>query len=115
MNVQPFGANFSKTKSISATSTSGSVTLDSTDVSSTPTPQNSGPSGGSAVMRIINAGPNTVFLRWGVGAQTALVTDMPMLAGTIELFTKSDATDTVAAICASAQTALVYITCGEGM
>ena len=113
--ILPFGANFSKTKSISASSTTASCTIDATDVSSTPTPANAGPSGGKAVMRVVNAGPNTAFIRWGVGAQTALTTDMPVLAGTVELFTKSEDTDTVAAICASAQTATLYVTCGEGL
>lgn len=110
-----FGPNFSKTQTISATSTSASCTLDATDVSSTPTPANAGPSGGKAVMRIVNAGPNTAFIRWGVGTQTALATDMPILAGTAELFTKSEDTNTVAAICASTQTATIYVTCGEGI
>lgn len=114
MNVQPFGPNFSKTKSIACTSTTASATLDATDVSSTPTQTNAGPSGGASVMRIVNAGPNTAFIRFGVGAQTAVATDMPILAGTVEVFTKSPLVDTVAAICAAAQTATLYITCGEG-
>ena len=115
MNVQPFGPNFSKTKSISATSTSASVTLDATDVNYTPTWPNACPTGGHTAIRIVNAGPNTVFIRYGVGAQTAVATDMPVLAGTVELFCKAGAADTVAAICAATQTATVYITCGEGM
>jgi len=114
MNVAPFGPNFSKTKTLSASQTTGSVTLDTTDVSSTPTPANSGPSGGHSVLRIVNAGPNTAFVGWGVGAQTALTSWMPVLAGTIEVFSKAAAVDTVAAICASGQTATLYITCGEG-
>jgi len=115
MNVQPLAPNFSKTKSISATASTASATLDGTDVSSTPTPANAGPSGGKSVMRIVNAGPNTAFIRYGVGAQTAVTTDMPILAGTSELFSKGGDVDTVAAICASAQTATIYITCGEGV
>lgn len=110
----PFGPNFSKTKSISASSTTASATLDATDVSSTPSPQYAGPSGGHMVMRIVNVGPNTAFVGWGVGAQTALTTWMPILAGTIEVFTKAADVDTVAAICAATQTATLYITCGEG-
>lgn len=120
VNVAPFGPNFSKSKTISATSTSSSVTLDATDVSSTPSVGSATPafvggaSGGHSVMRIVNAGPNTAFIRFGVGAQTALTTDMPILAGAIELFSKAADTDTVAAICAASQTATVYVTCGEG-
>lgn len=113
MNVQPFTPNYSKTKSISVTNSSSSATLDATDVASTPTNPGAGPSGGNNVMRILNAGPSTVFVRFGVGAQTAVTTDMPILAGSVELFTKTPATDTVAAITASS-TATLYITCGEG-
>lgn len=114
--MQAFGPNFSKTKTLSATATTSSVTLDATDVSSTPTPAFSGPSGGHSVMRIVNAGPNTVFLRWGVGAATgsAVTTDMPMLSGTVEVFSKAADVDTVAGICGGSGTATVYITCGEG-
>jgi hypothetical protein len=108
MNVNPFSPDFANTKSISATSTSASATLATTDT-------NTGTLGqGFNVIRVVNAGPNTVFLRWGVGTQTALTTDMPMLAGTVEVFTKSPNDTTVAAICAATQTATVYITCGEG-
>ena len=112
-NVNPFGPNFSKTKMITATSTSSSVTLDATDV------QNSAGTGnaGHSVMRIVvqgTAGTGKVFLRWGTGAQTALTTDMPMLSGYTEVFTKANTTDTVAAITSGSDTANVYITCGEG-
>lgn len=108
MNVQPFAPDFAKTKSISATSTTASATLDALDVNSSTN------IGGFSVMRVVNVGPNTAFIRWGVGAQTALTTDMPVLAGTVETFTKGNSTDTVAAICASGQTATIYVTCGEG-
>lgn len=101
MNVQPFTPNFSKTKTISATSSSSSITLDSTDLV------------GNNVMRIANAGTATAFVRWGTGAQTALTSDMPVLSGTIEVFTKDPTTTVVAAITASS-TATVYVTCGEG-
>jgi hypothetical protein len=109
MNVQPFSPDFANTKSISATSTSANVAIAAVDF-------NTGTLGqGYNVMRIVNAGPNTVFLRWGTASTTtALATDMPMLAGTVEVFTNSPDTSYVAAICASAQTATVYITCGEG-
>lgn len=115
MNVAAFGPNFSKTKTISATSTTASATLDATDVNSTPTPANSGPSGGHSVMRIANLGPNKAFIRWGVGAQTALATDMAVLPGVVELFSKAGDVDTVAAICAATETATISITCGEGI
>lgn len=102
MTVTPFTPNFSKTKSISVTSTTASVTLDATDSGT-----------GNMVMRIANAGTATAFVRWGNGAQTALVTDLPILSGTVEVFSKTDNVDTVAAITSSG-TATLYITCGEG-
>lgn len=113
MNVQPFTPSTGKGKTISATATSSSVTLDAVDVSSTPSPAFSGPSGGKSVIRVVNGGPNAVRIRWGTGAQTAISTDMLMLAGTVEVFSKAGADDTVAAICASTQTATVDIICGE--
>lgn len=115
-SLQPFGPNLTKTKSISVSNSSATATLDATDVSSTPTPANSGPSGGHSVMRIVNAGPSTVFLRWGLAASVGAAsasTDMPMLSGTVEVFSKSADVDTVAAI-TSTSTSTVYITCGEG-
>jgi hypothetical protein len=114
VNQEPFSPNFSKTKTISASSTSSSVTLDATDVSSTPTNPSAGVWGGHTIMRIVNVGPNTAFIRFGVGAQTAVTTDMPIPSGAIEVFTKAGDADTVAAICAAAQTATVYVTCGQG-
>lgn len=112
--LQPFGPNFSKTKTLSATNTSSSVTLDATDVNSTPTNPGSGPSGGHSVMRIVASGTGAAFIRFGVGAQTAVTTDMKMLAGTVELFSKSGDTDTVAAITSGADAVTLSITCGEG-
>lgn len=100
-SINPFTPDSANTKTIAATSTSSSVTLATPDVNSN-------------VMRIVNLGPNTVFLRWGTGAQTALTTDMAMLSGTVEVFSKAPGMDTVAAICAGGNSATVYVTCGEG-
>jgi hypothetical protein len=115
-NAIAFGPNFSKTKSINVTTTSASATFDATDVSSTPTPANSGPSGGHSVMRIVNTGTKIAFVRWGVGAQTALTTDMPIYPGWPPAYmTKAGADDTLAAICGGSDSTTLYITCGEGM
>lgn len=104
MNVSPFTPNFSKTKTIAVTQATASATLDATD------------SGvGNNVIRLFNSGSNVVFVRWGTGTQTALTTDMPLMPGTVELFTKAAGTDTIAAICASGLTSTLYITCGEGI
>lgn len=108
MNVNPFSPDFANTKSLAVTSTSNSVTLSTTDT-------NTGTLGqGYNVIRIVNAGPNTAFIRWGTGTVTALATDMPMLSGTVEVFTKSPNDTVIAAISAATQTATLYITCGEG-
>lgn len=108
MNVNAFSPDFANTKSISVTSTSASVTLATVDT-------NTGTLGqGYNAIRIVNAGPNTAFVRWGTGTQTALATDMPILAGTVEVFSKSPDATTIAAIAAATQTATLYITCGEG-
>lgn len=90
------------TVSISATQTTGSVSL--TDPVA----------GNSPNVRIWNSGASTAFIRWGVGAQTAVTTDLPLGSGQVENFFKGQA-DTFAAICASGQTATVYFTPGTGI
>lgn len=68
----------------------------------------------NAQIRIANAGPNKVFVRWGVGGQAAATTDTPILAGTAELFTKAIGDNGFAAICDTGETATVFVTTGEG-
>ena len=65
-------------------------------------------------LRVYNAGPNTAFVRFGSGAQTAVASDTPIPAGLVENFFVEDS-DNVAAICAATQTALVYFTPGNGI
>lgn len=66
-------------------------------------------------IRVYNAGPNTVFVRWGVGTQIANATaDVPISPGMVEGFFKGQA-DTFSAICAASQTATVYFTPGIGL
>lgn len=89
------------TASISVTSTSASTTLDPCNALT------------NQVIRIYNVGPNTAFLRWGNGSQTAVTTDTPIPMGAIENFFKGSS-DTIAAVCASGQTATVYVTPGNG-
>lgn len=60
-----------------------------------------------------NAGPNTVFVRWGRTAQTAVVTDFPLMAGAYFPIDPRDAFR-FAGITASGQTATLYITRGKG-
>lgn len=64
-------------------------------------------------VRIVNAGPNVAFIRFGTGTQTAVTTDMPLLPGTVEVFHKGGC-DSIAAICAASQTATLYVTEGSG-
>lgn len=111
-NNTPFRPSQGTTKTLSVTSTSASVTLDSKDVSSASS--NAGTIGGHSVMRVYNAGTQVAFARWGTGAQTATTADMPLIPGVVELFSKAWADDTFAAI-TSTSTATVYVTCGEGV
>lgn len=114
MNVQPFSPSLGNTKNLGATAAASSVTL-------APIDTNTGSLGqGNNVFRIVNSGPNAVFLRWGTAAQIAatpasVTADLAMLAGTVEVFTKSPDVTTVSAICAATQTATIFITCGEGL
>ena len=64
-------------------------------------------------VRIYNRGPNTAFLRFGSTPLTAVATDIPFPAGTIEIMTK-DQLSRVAGICAATETATVYFTPVEG-
>lgn len=120
-NNTPFRPSQGTTKTLSASSSSASVTFDSKDVSSSTSATGTsgsvidrGPIGGHQVMRVYNAGTQIAFGRWGTGAQTATTSDMPLIPGVVELFSKAPADDTFAAI-TSSSTATVYITCGEGV
>jgi hypothetical protein len=96
MNQLPFSP--AETKSLSGTSTSSSATFATAH----------------QTMRVCNFGPNKAFLRYGSGAQIALTTDMPVPVGNTEIFTLPPVATTVAVICASGETAAVYVTAGEG-
>lgn len=107
MNVQPFSPDFANTKNLSTTTSSASVTLATVDT-------NTGTLGqGYNCIRIVNNGPNAARVRWGVGTQTALITDMQIPAGNTEIFSKSPDATTIAAICETG-TAVLTVTCGEG-
>lgn len=102
----PFSAT-SKTLPISVTATaSASAAL---------------PGRGNSV-RIINEGPNHVFVSIGSGSQVATLpnatptgTSTPVLAGTDAVFTiPNDATYSISAICRAAGTATLDVQVGEG-
>lgn len=97
MTLKTFFPKGDATVSVAATTTSASATLDAH----------------SNVVRVVNAGADTVFIRFGKGATTATATDMPVLAGATETFTKGDST--TVAVLAAASTATVYFTNGEGL
>lgn len=97
MTLKTFFPKGDATVSIAATTATASATLDVY----------------SNAVRVVNAGTGTAFLRFGKGATTATVTDMPILSGATETFTKGDST-TVAAITATG-TATLYFTNGEGL
>lgn len=69
---------------------------------------------GNMVMRLTNLGPNKCFVRCGIGAQTAVTTDFPVLSGQSVNVSKPPDCDNVAAICAATETATLYVTVGEG-
>ena len=66
---------------------------------------------GTTALRIYNSGPSPVFIRWGPGAQNATANDLPLASGATEMFGKSSANDTVAAI--STGMATVYVSAGN--
>lgn len=119
-NYTPFSPTVGTTQTLSVTTSSGSVTFATVDVSSstaaTGTSGSSvdrGTTGGHSVIRVYNAGTAVCFCRWGTGAQTATVLDMPLIPGVVEVFSKAWADNTFAAI-TSAGSCTVYVSCGEG-
>lgn len=98
MTIKTFSPSGAATATIAATAASASATLD----------------GLCSVVRVVNLGPNKAFIRFGTGATTAALTDMPIAANSTEVFTKGSQT-TVAAICAATETANLYFTNGEGL
>lgn len=70
----------------------------------------------ASALELQNPGSDTVFVRWGVGAQTAVATtDYPVLAGQSKIVSVPVGADTLAGITASgAGAATLYVTSGEG-
>jgi hypothetical protein len=65
---------------------------------------------------VYNAGNSLAFIRWGVGPQTAVATDLPIPPGVPLLFSKNlnGLADTVACISPAAGTEALYLTSGFG-
>jgi len=95
--LKPANAN-----TLNATTSSSSVTFTGTDITV------------ASSIRVYNAGTVPVHIRWGVGAQTATTSDMRVAPGTIEIFYKGTAADTVAVI-TDAGSASIDITPGLGV
>ena len=66
---------------------------------------------GTTALRIYNSGPSLAFVRWGTGAQTATVNDLPLASGASETFGKLTTHDTIAAI--SSGMATLYVSTGN--
>lgn len=96
MNVQPFSP-CGATVSLSATTSSSNANI----------------TAGNSALRVVNSGTGVAFIRWGVGTQTAVVTDLPILPSSMEVFGIPIGANNVAAITATG-TATVYATPGEG-
>ena len=91
-------------QAISATGSSSSITL----------------STGGTQIRVYNAGTAIAYVRWGSGAQTALVTsvgtpgDLPLFPGAVEVFNKQFSDNTFAAVTGGTACTL-YVTVGNGL
>ena len=68
---------------------------------------------GADTIRIWNRGPNTAAVRWGLGAQTAVLATDLKLGTDQDIIVRKGNSDTFAAICNAAETAALEITPGE--
>lgn len=64
-------------------------------------------------VRIMNDTNSTAFVRFGAGSQTAVATDTPILAKSVELF-GLDPDETHVAVILGSGTGTVYVTTGKG-
>lgn len=74
------------------------------------------PSGiGYRSIRVVNAGTQTVFLKFGSSASVAsTTTSLPMLANTVEVFVLDNDTTAIAAIAGSTGST-IYVDVGQGI
>ena len=95
------GAGPANTSDIAVTAASQTLTLN--------------PSGGSdgGSVRIANIGSQTVFLAFGTST-ASLTTSMPILAGTVEMFSLGGGITTLSVIAAAAGS-IIYATVGTGI
>lgn len=83
-------------------------------LTATTTSSNAAIPSNAQVLEIQNAGDAVVFVRWGIGTQTAVTTDYPVLPGQSKVVTCEIGNNNVAVIAASG-TNTVYVTGGEGV
>jgi len=104
--IRPYGpkpTNSQNTVNLAVTGSSASVALVGT------------PGQGYQSVRISNVGTQTVFVSFSTGAGSAsTATDMPVLAGTVEVFWLPKPITNVNAIAAGAGST-IYCTVGEGI
>lgn len=69
----------------------------------------------ATVLRLMNAGNNAAFVRWGTGPQTATLNDYPLMptAGLANFVAKPIGADTLAGITTGASN-VIYVTTGYG-
>ncbi len=97
--------------------TGGTVSLGVTTVSASVALPSTG-GGGTKAVRIYNAGDGTAFVRFSDNSTaTAVLFDMPIPAGAIEMFTIVDRNGDVNHIAAitSSGSATIYVSVGEGI
>ena len=95
----PFGAGATYSLSVSNSTASVQVNLNAT---------------AQQQVRVVSIATNpTVFIKFGGASVTAATSDMPILPGTVEVFTIGVAATYIAAITSSASGTL-YITAGYG-
>ncbi|HET8731966.1 MAG TPA: hypothetical protein VFM34_12770 [Moraxellaceae bacterium] len=95
----PYGFGYGNNVSVS--STSASITLADNVAKESPN------------ILVSNELSETVFLRWGSGTQTAVTTDVPVAAGTTQVFFKGNAQ--VIAVVSTTGTGTVRIYPGKGI
>jgi hypothetical protein len=71
-----------------------------------------GPLGAKSI-RIYNSGASTVY--WWTTGVAEVTTGVPMPSGAIETFSLGQDVTNIGLICATGQTATVYVTVGEGL
>lgn len=87
---------------------------DSVQLSASATSSNVAIDANSAVVRVVNFGPNTAYIQFGNAGVVSTAAKMPIPSGATELFTKGQLAN-VAAICDTGNTALLSFTPGEGI